>query len=84
MDSKIFFITACTFFLIIDIPFIIQAFAQGLFIHRESISFNFENVTGIAVRILGSILISFYFLKFYLKVGRQSGEFKILPVFLLK
>lgn len=84
MDSKIFFITACTFSLVIAIPSIIKAFAKGLFIHHESTAFNFGKVMCIAVRILGSILISFYFLKFFLKVGRQSGEFKILPVFLLK
>ncbi|MEO9022898.1 MAG: hypothetical protein ABI237_10800 [Ginsengibacter sp.] len=71
MKKKIFFIIACVFSLIIAIQSIIQLTHVTFIVPGEGFTYNSGHVAGIAVRVLGSIVIAFYFLKRFLD-GRSA------------
>ena len=71
MNKKTFFIICCVFSLIIGIQSIIQATHIAFIIPNKTIAFNFGHVVGIAARVLGSVMIAFYFLKRYFE-NRKS------------
>ena len=65
MNNKTFIIICCIFSLIIAIQSVIQVTHITFIVPNETNAYNLGNILGIAVRVLGSIVIAVYFMKRY-------------------